>query len=440
MISNDTQCNSFYVIVSGLFRYDAGKINDAVLKETLLPWRFREPGGNSKMTWDHLYSSYYDSYINNVFPEIRKDYKESLSYNGSVLNHFTFRKVIDHPEAFRSSQLIIKPDHEAETEIQFIDIYLFPKNMGVFSVKLAVTRPESLTLGRVSDVLNRARMLNAQFRIENQLCTLMDYLGREVMKFSTVPVNLAAYNPQFKMYINIDLAEDISGEERDQLLFDMGCISPVGSASGIGAFAPAPEYYQFLMQHNTIKVFRNWTALSLYDTFTRISCNFPDRFGSWETDYFHIYIYALYMKFYVYYTNSILSDVAILNKHNRVIRDEFIEFINDYSHTQISYKFLPDLVKDRMLMSMDVPNEIEKMEIKVNRINSYFQEKRETQMNVILTAITLLSIISCVKDTSDWLVNMGAAKSFIYPSFSLILQIILVVILVAIIVFNRKKR
>ena len=276
--------------------------------------------------------------------------------------------------------------------------------------------------------------------IEGKAQTLKSYLNTQVLKFSTAAINLDEYNPQYKLYINIDLAEEYPQDVMDYLLFDIGCISPVGSAAGTGMFAPAPEYYNHLIQNNTIKVFRNWSALSLYDTFTRISCNFPDKFRSWETDYFHIYVYVLYLKFYVYFTNSKLSDVAILNKRNRMIRDEFIEFINDYIHTQISYKFLPDLVKDRMLMSLDVPNEIEKMEIKVNRINSYFQEKRETQMNVILTAITLLGIISCVKDTSDWLVNMGAERSFVYPSFSLILQLLLIFLLIGIIFFNKRRK
>jgi len=440
MITNETRCNSFYTILTGLFYYQPEKVDINAVNDILLPWKSRIDGGNFKDTFDYLNGSYYDSYVANIFPEARKDYNEKSHFNKTILNHYTLKKCVNEAGNFRSSAVIVNENHEFPVEIDFVDVYLFPHNMGIFSVKLSITQNEYLTLGKVSDFLNKARMLQTAFRIDGKQLTIKEFLSENLMKFSISKIDLEEYNPQYKLFINADLAEEFPQEKIDLLLFDIGCISPVGAAAGNGMFSPAPEYYNQIIKNNTIKVFRNWSALSLYDTFTRISCNFPDRFKSWETDYYNIYIYVLYMKFYVYHTNTKLSDVAILDSKNKKTRDEFIEFINDYNHTQISYKFLPDVIKDKILASLDVPHEIERMEVKVNRINSYFQEKRETQMNFVLTAITLLSIVSCVKDTSDWLVLMGASSNFIYPSFSLIMQFVIVIVLIAFIIFIRKRK
>jgi hypothetical protein len=145
------------------------------------------------------------------------------------------------------------------------------------------------------------------------------------------------------------------------------------------------------------------------------------------------------MKFNIYVINSKISDITTLSSTTHKLRDEFIEFINDYYHSQISYKFLPDIIKDKIQFSFDMQTEIERMETKVVRINSYAQEKREKTMNIILVTITLLNIISFAKDSSDWMVNLGVRKTFVYPSFSLVLESIIIISLLVFYLIKRKK-
>lgn len=117
----------------------------------------------------------------------------------------------------------------------------------------------------------------------------------------------------------------------------------------------------------------------------------------------------------MYLTNSELSYVTIVDKRTEKIRNRFIEFINDYHHSHISYKFLPDLLQDKMLYSLEIQSEIEKMETKIQRINKQFQEKREKSFNIALIVITLLSVFSVIYDLSEWTVRMGVEREFIYP-------------------------
>jgi hypothetical protein len=207
--------------------------------------------------------------------------------------------------------------------------------------------------------------------------------------------------------------------EMDYLLYDMGNIALIGSSKGEGVFAPYESYFKEQIANNKISVFRNWSALALYDTFTRISMNFPDRFRSWEYDYFNLYIHCLCIKFFMYLTNSQLSDVTVVSKRTEKIRDKFIEFINDYHHSHISYKFLPDLLQDKLMVSLEIQSEIERMETKIMRINEHFQERREKSFNIALIIITLLSVISVLYDLSEWVIKMGVPKDVMYPYVSI---------------------
>lgn len=92
----------------------------------------------------------------------------------------------------------------------------------------------------------------------------------------------------------------------------------------------------------------------------------------------------------MYMTNSELSDVTKVDKRTEKIRDRFIEF--NYHHNQISYKFLPDLLQDKMLYSLEIHSEIEKMETKIQRINEQFQEKVVGEKAGIRTTINSCTV------------------------------------------------
>jgi hypothetical protein len=222
------------------------------------------------------------------------------------------------------------------------------------------------------------------------------------------------------------------------LLYDLGNVAIPGSARGEGFYAPSESYLQQQLEENKISVFRNWTALALHDTFTRISMNFPDRFRSWEYDFFNLYVHSLYIKFFMYLTNSELSDVTVVSKKTEQIRDKFIEFINDYHHSHISYKFLPNLLHNKLVFSMDIQSEIERMETKIQRINEHFQEKREKSFNIALIIITLLSVFSVLYDASEWIVNLGVSRQVMYPFLSITNGII--IFLLIYIIFKKGKK
>ncbi|MCK4345431.1 MAG: hypothetical protein KAX05_09105 [Bacteroidales bacterium] len=415
-VNTNTPVNSFYTIVTGLFRFEQKKLDEEGLWKNFTNWRDRINGGDYEGAFNYLNHSYYDSYLNNIFPEIRFDESQLQKFHPRILNHITLKSCLSDKEHLKNLTLKINKNQSIKFDIEYIDLYLFPFEIGVFSFK-TIIKEEKITLGLISDFLNKIRHLDTLISLENKgkYISLKDFLKNQILADLFLEDNWTVYNPQLKLYSQIDLKDNIPEKEMDYLLYDMGNVSVIGSAKGVGIFAPSESYLKEQLANNKISVFKNWSALALYDTFTRISTDFPDTFKSWEYDYFNLYIHCIYIKFFMYLTNSELSYVTIVDKQTEKIRNRFIEFINDYHHSHISYKFLPDLLQDKMLYSLEIQSEIEKMETKIQRINEQFQEKREKSFNIALIVITLLSVFSVIYDLSEWTVRMGVEREFIYP-------------------------
>jgi hypothetical protein len=437
-LSEKTNVNSFYTIASGLFRYDSKEVDESKLWDDFINWRHRINKGDYQSTFDYLNHSYYDSYLNNIFPEIRFDEDQLHSLNSKVLNHLTHKKCLE--KSYLSDLLIkVGKDEYLDFKIEYIDLYLFPHDIGIFTMKVTLKNEQDLKLGKVSSFLNQIRNLSAEIILEGETTQLLKELIRnEILKSLNVEENWTIFNPQLKLYTLVDLQNDQSDMQLDEVLFDLGNMSPIGSAGGASLFSPSESYYSEQIQNNRISVFQNWTALALYDTFTRVSVDFPDNFSSWENDYFNLHIHTIYSKFFMYLTNSELSDVTKVDKRTEVIRDRFIEFVNDYQHTQISYKFLPDLIRDKLLYALGIQSEIERMDVKIQRINEQFQEKREKSFNTALVVITLLSVFSVIYDLSEWSVRMGIERSWVYPVPSIISGLLIFALIF--LIFKIKRR
>jgi len=439
-ISPSTEIHSFYVIISGLFRYDIRKIDQKVMAEKYANWKKRIFGGDYEKTFDYLNHSYYDSYLNNIFPEIRYAESPPGRLNPKILNHLTLLECLDNQDFLNGAGVVIDDEKAIPFGVEYADLFLFPHGIGIFSLKICLNEGSGLNLGMVSDFLNKIRHLAAQIKFageDNQL-SMNEFIEQNFLKGLNLEKDWSVYNPQLKAFTQIDLKEGIPEEEMDYLLYDMGNVALLGSSKGKGVFAPSESYFKEQIANNKISVFRNWSALALYDTFTRISMNFPDRFRSWEYDYFNLYIHCLYIKFFMYLTNSELSDVTVVSKRTEKIRDKFIEFINDYHHSHISYKFLPDLLQDKLMFSLEIQSEIERMETKILRINEHFQERREKSFNIALIIITLLSVFSVLYDLSEWIIKMGVARDVMYPYISISNGII--IFLLIYIIFRKGRK
>lgn len=431
----DYGVNSFYVILSGLFVYDAKTTDSDAFNRVFEPWKNRIENGNFESTYDYLKNSYYDGYLNNMFPEIRHGDKIYDPQNNDFLNHYT----LNEQKLASLKQIRIKlKDANIPLLVDYIDVFVFPYDIGIFSVKFRVDSETHLNVNNISDLLNMLRGLQVPFKVGDKSTNMMEFISGNVLSAFSLPIDWQTFNPQLKSYTIIDLADRLEQIDLDHLLYDIGNVSPLGSAAGNTMFSPSEQYYSEQMSQNKISIFKNWSALALYDTFTRISVNFSDRFNTWEYDFYNVYVYSLYIKTFLYFTNTRLSDVTILNKENEAIRDRFVEFVNDYHHTQISYKFLPDLLKDKMAFALNIPSEVDSMEVKISRINQHVQERRQQRMNFILVMITFLSLFSLGRDVAGYFISSGVDKELMYPYGTAAIIVVIVSSVVALVRYNKK--
>ena len=437
-MNKNSTVNSFYVILSGLFTYNKKSLNIKSIQEHYTPWKNRINKGNYQSTFDYLEKCYYDSFINNIYPEIRIP-NDPNHFNFDILNHLTFKKCITETNSFNGLKVKINENKFISFDIEYADIYLFPYEIGFISFKCTLSGETAQTPENISDFLYRIRDIDHYIEMPNNTTKISvpDFIHQSFLQQLSIDNSWISYNPQLKSYINIDLSESIDEDERDHLMYDIGNMTPIGSSKGEGFFAPSQQYFEKIIQENKVSVFRNWSALFLFDTFTRISIQSPDTFKSWEYEYFNLYIHTLFLKFFMYITNSNISDVTIVNKKTQKIRDMFIEFINDYYHSHVSNKFLPDLIQDKLMFALDIHSEVEKMETKIQRINEHFQEKREKKLNLVLTVLAIISVFSFIYDTSSWLVNLGFSEKQIFPIPSLVIASVL--FLSIILIFKIKK-
>jgi len=431
IIKHDIKINYFYTIITGIFKYSKNALIEGKLPSGYCNWKHRINMGDYEKTFEHLDKNYYDSYIINMYPEIKQ---KSDTFKPTIfLNHLTKKELIEAPLPYS----INITDSEINGVIPYIDIFLFPNEIGLFSIKFEITDKEKLTIESISAFTKMIRQPDTVICIADREMDITQFIETEILPGLPVKRDWNSYNPLFKSYSIIDLKNNLESKHVDNLLYDLGNMSELGAASGKGAYAPSKSYLAEQMKNNKMSVFRNWSILCLFDTFTRISFNMKDSFRVWEYDYFSIYINTIYMKSFMYLTNTELSDVTRITRQTSEIKDKFVEFINDYYLSHISYKFLPNLLYNKMMYALEIHTEIEKMETKIKRINESFQKKREVTLNKALTIIIFLSLFSVIWDLSSWFEELGVKYAWIYPYGSI--SIFLLIIAVLIVIFNRHR-
>jgi hypothetical protein len=309
------------------------------------------------------------------------------------------------------SSVTIKDLDEKSSQVYAINVvkcelYLFRGHVGLFSLKIEI--PEGLNLSDIRNHLFNIRLFDV-------LCTndqpwhdwiSKNYLtGISLRSTERETVEADEYSgSKFKLFSAIQLdpegSKKITAQDRQELLYDIGTVSHIGSAKGGKYFSPDPAYYATVME-NRVAAYQNWEAICLFDSFSCIGSNFLlDKEGnvnlSWDQTYFRIYLFRLFFKYNLYRYNSLVaqSDSDKLIKH----RDQFDEFLNKYNISHISFNFLPNLIFDKTGSALDLRAELEMFRERIRNLSTAIQEKKQAKTNFLLQLVTGLSGLSVVSD------------------------------------------
>ena len=320
-----------------------------------------------------------------------------------------FRKIMFLPENDdvdariykKPFQLPISLGKEVKGEIKFFqntlhecELFLFPNGIGMFALHFFSTEPCSME--SISDFSFLGKNFNTPYKINDETGQWIQYIEDEILagiKIRGNHIKVDDYSgSKLKTYLVVETEKEISQQEKEHLLYDLGCSVPIGSGAGKTSFTPSADYYQTILQ-NKISAFNNWEGLALFDSLTFIGNNILNKEqtsfknATYKQTYFRIFIFNLFLKFSLYRYNSEFQEDSVS------IQTRLEKFINNYNISYMSFNFLPNLIFHKHRQALDTEAEIAKFRDRLARIATSVQEEQQKGSNILLTAVSFITTL-----------------------------------------------
>lgn len=410
---------------------------------------------HSKLTKDFIKEGFE---LENLSDSTRKFYKDYWYPEFRDLLFFkekeTSSKILK--KSFSQSLTFVKNKDKAknpislvEAEICSVELILFPNDLHFFSIEL---KPKENNIQQIADLIFCAREFNKELLDQTEL-NWVNWIEKYCLngiQITSNDVNDVVHTDgfsgsKFKLYTLVDFKETEALKDphvRDELLYDLGCVSPMNTAGGDYSFTPSDSYFEELLS-DKISVFNNYTILPLFDTFTVVGYNLLtfDDYGtkrtSWTQMYFRIYLYNLFIKYNLFRYNLDMEHDSVK------VRDEFESFLNTYNLSHISYNFLPNLIFHQHRKSLQIDEELEKFQERINRISQAIQEEQQKRSNLLLGIVGAMTSISSAKPILDILENTRTQinlNGFIFYTLAGIIALSLGIPLISYLFPEKKKQ
>ncbi len=378
-----------------------------------------------------------NSFIKNYwYPEFRDIYFFKSEETSSTILKKTLNKEIS---------LVVRTNYETKEKewlnaiVGDVELFLFPNNLHFFSIELTI---DSKLLSSYSDLMFFSRNFNTEIIEDGKDFKWVNWIENQVLAgikistdLTTKKVKVDEYSgSKFKLFTVIDLEEEIDHKKRLELLYDVGCVSKIGTAGGNETYSPSNDYFDELMK-NKISVFNNYDILPLFDTFTVLGKGILDgdkqsfHSTTWSQLYFRIFIHNLVIKFNLFRFNSEMIDDSVK------VRDQFEAFLNAYNVSHISYNFLPNLIYQEHRKTLDIEPELKKFQDRINRISQAIQEQKQSRSNLLLGVVGLFTSISSVGPILSGVNNFQQKSGLNQIVFFLLLTLVILISAIPLFIF-----
>jgi hypothetical protein len=405
-------------------------------KELLSNIEFEHQYAN-KESWDYIQHQYY--------PVFRKFISNGPSQKDS--SHLTDFDILtagdkelkrNYKCEFHSAPGTV---HTVYFSFTNIEIFLYPQSPGIISLEIGLD-DTGCQLDLLPSLINHLRIYDNKISDSKsgEEITMEDLIHNVILKILPKKEgnNIEDFRGgKLKVFQCFDLEHDAKMEHEavKHALFELGTLTSIGSFKDPTNYAAHSKQYYEKTMAEAISVYNNWRALCLFDIFTMVGTGyFNNKYSrtTWMENYFRIYIYNLYYKYYLFSINAkVLNQDSGLKKQ----REEFNDLIRVYNTPYISYNFLPNLLHEKIRKGLEIENETNALRNKIDFTTKLISEKSGILTNAILMCVTLIAILpSNIKDIYD--------DGFNWPNLSALLIKIITVLIVAIIfgVFRNKKK
>jgi len=346
-----------------------------------------------------------------------------LSRNNSGVS--TFTKKLKHEFTIVSK--------EQKVLINQVQIYLFNDSFKKTQVAIFSLEYEVLdkSIQAISNITCELKNKKCKIIFKGAECFLDDFIFREILETSIDSENDSFYEysgSRYKNYLILDSDKEFLS--RDNLLYEFGTSSQINTINDKSIYAPSDAYFNKVLD-NKISLFNNYDCLALLNSFTVIGNNNynsqdPQTFNTWNTIYFSIYIYNLYLKSsFQVILNDFTSDPIKKRK-------EFNCLYNKYFFKKISYNFLPNELNHGISNSLELDNDIVFIRSRLDTLAKEINEKQQSKQQFLLLCISVIALLETPLHIDGIREILGINNLLIYNSSvypSLIVLLILLVFL-----------
>jgi hypothetical protein len=277
-------------------------------------------------------------------------------------------------------------------------LFAFGKSLGhlgllTFEVQHACSRP---TLDELSNLMNQLRHLKySKIRTANgELATVRELIAQDILPGFDLGGSLPNdyLGSRLKTYLAVDLEEPQAPEVMRELLYDLGCVLPIGSAGGDTIFTPSRERIEQVLG-TTFAPLKNFMGLTLLDTFVAVGSGFLDRpwkHGTWARNYFGIYAYNLFVKC------RCQQLMAEPNETTNQRREACRNFLGKFNLVHISDNFIPSILNESMRAGLEVKQHMEALDGHVHALSKLMAEDQQRRQALLLGLVSVGTVVQAI--------------------------------------------
>ena len=325
---------------------------------------------------------------------------DEASSSGEGIDHYVFPLDIN-------VTLDLSNEKQYTLFVENIELFILPYNLLIFAIRVKQDGSELDDITKSISILRNISDYKENLLLSSWKNVLAPI--KEIYKSNTSSnynddtfsyFNLMEYGNKLKLFQILEI-ESIkqSEQEQDNLLFELGTLTPINSCGTNSFFSPSSEYFDKIMKNNKISVFNNWKGLSLFDTFTILSYSTNSYLrDNWTNYYFSmIYVHSLFLKFYLFQMNMLFR-----KKNSKIssLECEFREFERRCCFHKISYNFLPLEFYRSLDVGLEINEERQKLYHKLEQEKNIQEKEGDRKMNSLLFYLTCLTIFSTIWDFS----------------------------------------
>jgi hypothetical protein len=343
-------------------------------------------------------------------------------------------------------QLKFGEEFSASVSLSWIDVALFPQNVGFLILKTQLAEPQATT-EKLNDFLYHLRYVHPpkiDWRLAHWNLTLagttLTFSNQELIEFllqsfaegagDNAPTTLDAY---LTRRTKEDATRQFSTTEEGQVLgqtfreYTYACLAtpreghssqskepPFESVAqrvayelvtctqtSLPDYEPHPDGLKQLMRKGRIALWTNWEGIALHDNVVFLgklatpftSEGLPENV---ENDYFYLYLLALYQKMRLSIFSGELmrqsEDLYANLSEARAMVDSFVKFRNHYWFANVTFKPQGTTIYQQFQRGLNVKSLYESVNKEVGELENYYERKADRRRETLLFFLTFVGL------------------------------------------------